>query len=175
MTQLSLPRPAADDAPAAYHGYISEVPGESIGGLLATQPDEVDRLLARLDDRAALARYAPGKWSIKEVVGHLADSERIFAYRLLRIGRGDPTPLPGFDEKAYVPAGRFDQRPLSGLLQELRTVRQGTLALVDALPSDGWTRWGEANGHRIRASALPYIIVGHTGHHLRVLRERYPV
>jgi uncharacterized damage-inducible protein DinB len=136
---------------------------------------EVESLLAPLDDRAALARYAPGKWSIKEIVGHLNDVERIFTYRLLRIARADATPLPGFEEDQYVPEGRFDQRPLANLLAEFRAVRLSTVALVDGMPEEGWPRWGEASGKRITARALIYAIVGHVTHHLNVLKERYGV
>jgi hypothetical protein len=175
MSKLSVPPPEADESKAFYHGYIAQVPGEEIGTYLETQLPELERLLAPLDEAAARFRYAPDKWSIKEVVGHLADSERIFGYRLLRIGRGDATPLPGFDENAYVPAGDFDARPLASVLGELRAVRQSTIALADGLPSGAWSRRGEASGAVISARALAYIIVGHLTHHARVLRERYRV
>lgn len=119
MTQLSIPRPAADEAAPFYHGCIAKVPGENIGEQLVDQLAELERLFGALDDTAALARYAPGKWSVKEVLGHLTDAERIFSYRLLRIGRGDATPLPGFDENSYVPAGggqrQDDHQPRSRL------------------------------------------------------------
>lgn len=173
MTQLSIPRPAADEAAPFYHGYIAKVPGENIGEQLVDQLAEVDRLFGALDDRAALARYAPGKWSVKEVLGHLTDVERIFSYRLLRIGRGDATPLPGFDENTYVPAGRFDARPLSGLLAEFRAVRLSSMALVGGIPSPAWSERGAASGKPITTRALAYILVGHVAHHLGVLRERY--
>ena len=175
MSKLSVPPPGADESKAFYHGYIAEVPGEEIGTYLETQLPELERLLAPLDEAAARFRYAPGKWSIKEVVGHLADSERIFGYRLLRIGRGDATPLSGFDENAYVPAGDFDARPLASVVGELRAVRQSTIALADGLPTGAWTRRGQASGAVVSARALAYIIVGHLTHHVRVLRERYRV
>jgi hypothetical protein len=175
MSKLSVPPPRADESKAFYHGYIAQVPGEEIGTYLETQLPELERLLAPLDEAAARFRYAPGKWSIKEVVGHLADSERIFGYRLLRIGRGDATPLPGFDENAYVPAGDFDARPLASVVGELRAVRQSTIALADGLPTGAWTRRGQASGAVVSARALAYIIVGHLTHHARVLRERYRV
>lgn len=175
MSQLTLPRPGSDESAPFYHGYIAEVPGEAIGTYLETQLTDLERLLAPLDESTARSRYAEGKWSIKEVVGHLADSERIFAYRLLRIGRGDATPLPGFDENAYVPAGDFDARPLASVVGELRAVRQGTIALAHGLPARAWPRRGEASGKVISARALAYIVVGHLTHHERVLRERYLV
>jgi uncharacterized damage-inducible protein DinB len=173
MSMLSLSRPAPDESKAFYHGYISEVPGELIGKYLVDQLDVLERLMAPLDDVAARSRYAPGKWSVKEVLGHLIDVERIFAYRLLRIARGDATPLPGFDENAYVPTGDFDARPLASLMEEFRTLRLSTIALMDGLPREGWSRKGQASGSPISTRALAYIIVGHLTHHARVLRERY--
>ncbi len=170
---LSLPRPGPDESAAFYHGYISEVPGEQIGTYLAEQLQDLERLMAPLDDVAARARYAAGKWSVKEVLGHVCDAERIFAYRLMRIARRDPTPLPGFDENAYVPAGDFDARPLGSLVGEFRALRLSTIALVDGLPPDAWDRKGQASGASVSARALAYIIVGHLAHHAGVLRERY--
>ena len=173
MSTLTIPRPAGDEAAPFYHGYIAEVHGENIGEQLRNQLTEVERLVSTVDDRGALARYAPGKWSVKEVLGHLADVERIFGYRLLRIARGDATPLPGFDENTYVPAGRFDERPLRGLLADFRAVRMSSLALVEGLPSAAWSARGAASGYAITARALAYILVGHVAHHLGVLRDRY--
>jgi hypothetical protein len=173
MSKLSMPRPGPDESAAFYHGYIAAVPGEEIGTYLEAQLGELERLLAPLDDARARWRYAPGKWSVKEVVGHLADTERIFGYRLLRVGRGDATPLPGFDENAYVPAADFDVRPLASVLRELRSVRESTITLANGLPASAWTRRGQASGAVISARALAYIIVGHLTHHARVLRERY--
>ena len=173
MSPLTIPRPAPDEAAPFYHRYIARVPGENIGEELGNQLTEVERLLSTVDDRAALARYAPGKWSVKEVLGHLTDAERIFSYRLLRIARGDATPLPGFDENTYVPAGRFDERPLRALLAGFRAVRLSSLALVEGVPSTAWSERGAASGEVITARALAYILVGHVTHHLGVLRDRY--
>lgn len=173
MSQLSLPRPAPDESAPFHHGYISEVPGEQIGKHLVEQLQDLERLMAPIDDTAARARYAAGKWSVKEVVGHVTDAERIFAYRLMRIARRDATPLAGFDENAYVPAGDFDARPLASLVGEFRALRLSTLALADGLSPDGWARRGQASGAPVSARALAYIIVGHALHHTRVLRERY--
>lgn len=173
MGATLIPRPAADEAAPFYQGYIGEVRGENIGDQLGEQVSEVERLLRPLDDTEALARYAPDKWSVKEVLGHLIDAERIFGYRLLRIARGDGTPLPGFDENAYVPAGRFDERPLKTLVAEFHAVRESSRRLVDGIPPAAWLRRGEASGKAITARALAYIMVGHVAHHLGVLRERY--
>jgi uncharacterized damage-inducible protein DinB len=173
MSPLSLPRPGADESAPFYHGYIDKVPGEQIGEYLASQLREVEQLLAPLDDAAAGFRYAPEKWSVKEVLGHICDAERIFAYRLLRIARADPTPLPGFDEDAYVPPAEFGARPIRDLVREFQAVRGSTIALVEGLPSAGWQRRGQASGKVISTRAIAYIMVGHVTHHLAVLRERY--
>jgi uncharacterized damage-inducible protein DinB len=170
---ISISRPEPDEAAPFYHGYIAKVPEGHLVDQLTQQIRDVEQWLQNVSDQEALTRYAEGKWSVKEVLGHLCDVERIFTYRLLRIARGDATQLPGFDEKAYVPAGKFDQRPLSSLLAEFRTVRLSTIALIESLPGDAWSRWGEANESPITARALAYIIVGHVAHHLGVLRTRY--
>jgi len=173
MTSLSIPLPAADEAAPYYQRYIARVPGENIGEQLIDQLAEVDRLFGALDDTAALAPYAPGKWSVKEILGHLTDVERIFSYRLLRISRGDVTPLPGFDENAYVPVADFDERSLRDLAADFHAVRVSTISLLNGLPPASWSRRGSASGNPVSARALAYIIVGHVTHHLGVLRDRY--
>ena len=175
MTALTIPRPAADEAASFYHGYIAKVTGEDIGEQLRQQLDRIEQLFRSVNDTAALYRYAPGKWSIKEVLGHLTDAERIFAYRLLRIARGDATPLAGFSENAYVPPGSFDDRTVNSLVKEFRAVRLSTVALVEGLPAVAWTRKGTASGNAVSSRALVYIIVGHVTHHLGVLEDRYRV
>src|SRR5436190_22491379 len=173
MQSGTIARPRSDETSAYFHGYIAEVAGEDIPAQLTAQLREMEKLFENVTDRDALARYAPGKWSIKEILGHLSDVERIFGYRLLRIARGDTTPMAGFDENAYVPTGRFDDRPLPMLLAEFRAVRQSTAALIEGLPAEAWERQGLANEQPISARALAYIIVGHVTHHLGVLSERY--
>ena len=117
--------------------------------------------------------YAPGKWTIKQVVGHICDAERIFAYRALRFARGDVAPLPGFDENAWMPAARFDARPLGDLAAELDAVRRATLALLRTFDADALARRGTANNKEISVRALAYVIAGHERHHVGILRERY--
>jgi len=175
MPSLSIPRPGPDEAAPFYHGYIAKVAGENILEQLVNQLAEVERLFGALDDTAALARYSPGKWSVKEVQGHLTDVERIFSYRLLRISRGDVTPLPGFDENTFVSAARFDERPLRDLASEFRAVRLSSVALGNGLPPTSWSQMGHASGNPVSARALVYIMVGHVAHHLGVLRERYGI
>jgi uncharacterized damage-inducible protein DinB len=169
---LTTPRP--DEFDPFYAGYISRV---------ANVPSPVDELVAQrarllnglspLSDEQAEYRYAAGKWSIKELVGHLSDAERIFAYRLLRIGRGDETPLPGFEENDYVRSAGAHQRPFGELLDEWAAARDATSALVRGMPAEAWERRGTANGALISARALVYIVLGHVEHHRSVLEDRY--
>lgn len=171
-----IPRPASDEHAPFYAGYVASLEdSEDAGAVLRDQLREVPERLGGLDDERAGHRYAPGKWSVREVVGHLADSERVFAYRMLRIVRGDGTPLAGFSEDDYVAAADFDDRPLAGLLEEWTAVRRATLALVETVRGEAWARRAVANGTPISARALAYALAGHTRHHLRVLAERYGV
>ena len=174
---VAIPRPGADEYAPYYGKYIDLVPEASGEGALAEllerQIEETRSALGGLPDARALHRYAAGKWSIKEVVGHVTDAERVFAYRALWIARADPTPLAGFDENAFVPPGRFDARTLSDLLGELAAVRRATVALLRGLPADAVARRGTASGKPVSVRALAYIIAGHERHHLRILKERY--
>ena len=172
---LAIARPAPDEYLEYYQKYINLVPGEDGLPALRGQIGETSRLLRSLDETKAMHRYAPGKWSVKEVVGHLADGERVFAYRALRIGRGDQTPLAGFDENTYVPAGRFDTRSLSDILHEYELVRASSLALFGSMDEEALVRRGVANGDTISVRALAWIIAGHELHHRRLLIERYGV
>ena len=166
-------RPPQDDVPEYYSRYVARVPDGDISAILATQIDDTVALLAGLADDQALHRYAPGKWSIKDVLCHMADVERVLSYRLLRFARGDVTSLPGFDENAYAPAARADDRPLPDLLAELQAVRAATVALLRGLPDDALDRPGTANGVHFSPRALAWIIAGHELHHRHILRERY--
>ena len=176
MTQASavaIPRPAANEYNPYYNTYISKVPGDDALHALESQIGPTLALLATVDETRAHHRYAEGKWSVKEVVGHLTDGERIFAYRALRFGRADFTPLPGFDENAYVPAGRFDSRSLRELAQGFGNVRAATLDLFRSLDPEALARTGAANNNPVSVRALAWIIAGHERHHLKILRERY--
>jgi DinB family protein len=170
---MNIGRPQSDEVPAHFVGYLGKVPENDPVAVLATQIDATADLLRGLSETDALKRYAPGKWSIKEIVGHLADTERIMAYRALRIARGDETPLPGFDEKAYVPPAKFDARPLADLIAEFRTVRTASLALFKSFDADAWRRRGNASGKPISVRALGYVIPGHERHHVEILNTRY--
>lgn len=166
-------RPAQHDYAPFYAGYIARVPDGDILDTLRSQQAEMQSLLSGLNDEQALYRYASGKWSIKELVGHLLDAERIFACRALRFARNDATPLPGFEEDDYVRNGGFDNRTVESLAREYGHVRHATLDLFSFLPAEAWERRGPANGVEVSVRALAWITAGHERHHLMVLRERY--
>ena len=166
-------KPGSGEFTPYYQSYIDEVPSGDVVATLEAQRKETAALLAGAAAAKADFRYAPGKWSVKEIVGHVADAERVFAYRALRFARGDATPLPGFNENAWVPAGNFGARTLADLATELAAVRDGTLALARSLDDAAAAGRGTANGKEISVRALVWITAGHERHHLRVLRERY--
>ncbi|MGQ0815384.1 MAG: DinB family protein [Gemmatimonadota bacterium] len=170
---LFLPRPVAGEYLDYYEKYIALVPDGDLVELLACNADETIALLRHQPPELADHAYAEGKWTVKQVVGHVCDAERVFTYRLLRIGRGDETPLAGFDENAYVPLGRFSERTLESLLEEFAAIRQATIALIAGLPDEAWSRSGIANNHPISARAIAYIIAGHELHHRQILVNRY--
>ena len=169
---LTLPQVPHEEAAPFYKDFLAAFPDGRVGIHLQTQAVVLEELCAGLTESGAMFRYAEGKWTIKEVIGHLLDTERVFAYRLLRISRGDPTELPGFDD-SYVPAGQFNLRSVNELVLEFTLQRASTLALVNGIPPAAWPRVGTANGFRTSARALVYVILGHTAHHCRVIRERY--
>ena len=176
QTRITLPRPKTEDFPSSYSRYIARVPDiADAGRAFEEQRERVVARLSRLTGEQASFRYEQGKWTVTEVVGHVADGERIFAYRLLRIGRGDETPLAGFDENTYVPRGAFVRRPLAEVLDEWVGVRTATISLVRGMPSEGWTHRGRANEQPITATALAYVMLGHVEHHLASLTERYRI
>lgn len=175
MNARIVGRPEPDEIPSPWIGYIQRVPEPDPVNVCAAQIEDTATLLRGLSDTEAMYRYGRGKWSVKEVVGHLCDIERIMSYRALRIARGDSTPLPGFDENAYVPAAKFDDRSLTDLVGELRTVRASTLALLRTFDADAWRRRGNANGKPVSVRALAYVIPGHERHHVEILKTRYGI
>ncbi len=166
-------RPRAEDLPDFYARYVERVPDGDLLEILESQIAETLALFEEQSDSQARFRYATGKWSIKEVIGHLIDTERVFAYRALRFARGDDTPLPGFDQDAYVAAARFDDRPLPELLDEFRTVRSASLALFRSFDETAWRARGTASARPISVRAIAYIVAGHERHHVALLREKY--
>ena len=169
--------PQADEFAPAFAGYVNRA--AAIADPLQELTGQRARLLermTRLTDDQAMFRYAPEKWTIKDLIGHLIDAERIFAFRLLWTGRGDTTPVPSFDENTFATAARADRRPVRALLDEWSIVRDGTTALAHSLPEGAWTNRGRSTtGSPLTPRALLYIILGHTEHHLHVLAERYRV
>jgi hypothetical protein len=172
-TTIAIPRPGADEHIAYYSTYIAQVPGDDALPVLASHLDSWQPSLRRLTDAQALHRYAPGKWSVKEVINHLSDGERVFAYRALRFARADATPLPGFEENEWVPAAESDRRSVAELVDELVAVRAATLALFRSLDAAALARVGTANDHAISVRALGWIMAGHVIHHQAILRDRY--
>lgn len=143
--------------------------------VLQKQRYDVLQLFGRVSENEADFAYAPGKWSIKEVLGHMNDTERIMAYRALCIARGEQNSLPGFDENDYVAHAFFHERTLAGLLEEHKVVREATIALFDSMAPAAYPRLGNANGSPVSVAALAFIIAGHERHHLNILKERYLV
>lgn len=167
-------RPGPDEHNEYYTRYIARVPdGVDLLAVLAEQRDATVALLSGVPADRRSYRYAPGKWTVKEVVGHLSDCERIFAYRALTIARGDATPLPGFEESEYVPFARCDELSLDQLAEEWAAGRNASIAMFRNLPAEAWTRRGSANGSGISVRALAFIIAGHELHHRETLRTRY--
>jgi hypothetical protein len=166
-------RPAPSEYVPYYHSYVSLVPDGDILATLARQCRETFELLGDIPESHAGFRYAPGKWSIREMVGHLIDGERIFAYRALRFARNDSAPLHGFDEEEYIRNAAFDTIPLPELAREYRLVREATVLLFKHLEPAAWDRTGIANNGEASVRAIAWIMAGHELHHLKVLRERY--
>jgi hypothetical protein len=173
MSHLIIPRPEPGEFAPYYTRYIEAVPDGDLLLLLEEGAEEVLNLLRAFGEERAGHRYAPGKWSVKEVVGHVADTERVFAYRALRFARGDATPLPGFEQDAYVMAAGFDRRSLADLAEEFADVRKATLKLLAGFDAPALMRSGVASGHPLTTRAAAWIIAGHEQHHAQVLRERY--
>lgn len=176
QVMIAIARPEADEYDDWLAGYVARITdAESILSVLDAQVGQLADRLGQLPEDRGDFRYAPNKWSIKEVIGHLSDTERVFAYRALRIGRGDLTALTGFDDQSYVPEMGSEDRSLTDMVDEWEAVRRATLALYQGLPEAAWQRLGLASGAPISVRALAYIIAGHTRHHLETLEARYGV
>ena len=155
------------------HTYISQVPEGDIIKILENQLEETQQLLKGLSERKALYRYAPDKWSIKEIIGHVIDVERVFAYRALNIARNDKSELPGMEQDDYVKFAKFDDLPLTDLLEQFRHVRRSNIFLFKSFDEEMQMRKGIASGCEFTVRTFPFIIAGHEKHHQTVLRERY--
>lgn len=166
-------RPSPDEYAPYYHKYVAEVPAGDVLATLAEQGVAAGDLWAGLDEARAGRRYAPGKWSVKEVLGHLLDTERVFTLRALWFARGDAGPLPSMEQDAWVAAGRFDERRIADLAAEYAVLRRASLLLFRNLDEGALARRGVASGREITVRAFPWLIAGHERHHLAVVRERY--
>lgn len=173
MENIAHARPGADEYAPYYSKYISRVPEGDVISILSQQLESTLAVLRNITEEQANSRYAEGKWSIKELIGHLTDSERIFGYRALRFARNDQTPLPGFEQDDYVANAGFDKCSLSNLVEELEHVRRSNLSLLRNLDAEAWQRRGDANSQEVSVRALAYIIAGHETHHMEILRTRY--
>jgi len=173
MRSLSPSAPQSSEYDSYYSRYISLVPQGDIVSLLAQQAEDTAEALSQLSERAASFRYAPGKWTIKQVLGHVIDCERVFAYRALRIARDDRTPLEGFEQDDYVVHGPFAALSLAQLVEEFTAVRRATVLLFRHLTPDVWDRRGSADNKEMTVRGAAYIIAGHELHHRRILEEKY--
>ncbi len=175
MSEPRLVRPAPEEiAPHARAHYVDLVPDGDITKQLSDQVNETLALLRSVDeDRASRFTYAPGKWTIKQIVNHLSDTERIFAYRALRLARKDATPLPGFEQDDFVNAAASHDRTLQSLLEEFRVARESTVHLYRSLSGESWMQRGSVNGNLISVRGIAFTTAGHELHHRKILQERY--
>lgn len=172
-TTLTIVRPRPGEYAPHYERYISLVQDENILTTLDHQRRQTMTLLSCRDERDGNFRYAPDKWSAKEVLGHVCDTERIFAYRALRISRADTTPMEGFEQDDYVRNGPFAQAPMAEMIEDYIAVRRATITLLRNLDEAAWLRRSTANKNEVSVRALAYIIAGHELHHRRILEEKY--
>jgi len=173
MPHAILSRPDATEYAPYYGKYISLIPEGDLIKIMNEQFDHTLATLGNVSETQSLARYEPGKWSIKEVIGHLVDTERIMSYRALRIARGDETPIPGFEQDDYVRAANFDARPFAEIMNEFQAVRQATLTLFRSFDEAALSRRGTASDLAVSARALTHIVAGHERHHINVLQMKY--
>ncbi|MGA2131593.1 MAG: DinB family protein [Bryobacteraceae bacterium] len=169
----TIATPEASEYAVYYGRYVSLVPGDDVVAALEDQPRETVGLLAMLTEEQGDFRYAPGKWSIKEMLGHVIDAERVFSYRALRFARADETPLASFEQDDYVRHANFSASGLTDLIEEFVCVRRATVCLFRSLSPEAWMRRGGASGNPVSVRALAYIIAGHELHHRRELNQKY--
>ena len=165
--------PETDEFDPYYQGYISQVPSEGLFPMLDAQDADLRSLVGELTEDRGSHSYAEGKWTIKELLSHIIDGERIFSYRLLRISRGDMTPIEGFEQDGYIENSNANNRTFADLLDEFSSQRRSNMILMRNLTEDGWHRKGIANGVEISVRALAYIMAGHVRHHQNILADRY--
>ena len=168
-----MSRPERTEAAEYYFTYIDRIQQDDIVGAMESQLEDVGKFLASISEEKSLLRYAPEKWSIRQVLSHLNDTERAFAFRALWFGRDFHDPLASFDQNISVNAARADEYSWASHVSEFRDIRRSTLALFRKLPSEAWKRSGVASGNTVSVRALAFIIAGHVSHHVAILEERY--
>jgi uncharacterized damage-inducible protein DinB len=168
-----MTRPAPDEAAPYYARYIDRIAGDDVVAVLAGQAEETLALLRGISEERSRHRYASGKWSLRELLSHLTDAERVFAYRALWFARGFDTELPSFDQDVAAAAAHADAVAWAAHVEDFAAVRRASVALFRNLPAEAWSRGGIASGNRVTVRALAYIIAGHEAHHVAVLKERY--
>ncbi len=175
MSLMKNARPRPDEYDAAFERYVSRVPETDILAALEAQPAEMAAAFRSVPPAREEYRYAPGKWTIRGVLGHILDAERVFGYRALCISRGEKTSLPAFEEDDYAARAGHDLRPIASLLDEYATLRKSHVLMLRHVDDDAWTRFGTANALPVTPRAIAYILVGHPRHHMAVLAEKYGV
>jgi uncharacterized damage-inducible protein DinB len=170
---LVIARPQSGEYAPYYERYISLIEDNDILATLDRQRREMVLLLSGLSEEQGDFRYAPEKWSAKQVLGHVCDTERVFAYRALRISRGDATPMEGFEQDDYVKNGPFARHVIAEVIEDYIAVRRATISLLRSLEEAAWSRRGVANQNEVTVRALAYTIAGHEAHHRRILEEKY--
>jgi hypothetical protein len=166
-------RPQPNEAASYYSIYIDRVPGDDVVAALAAQLDETSAFLSDISEEKSLHRYAPDKWSMRELIGHVNDTERVFMFRAMWFARGYTDPLPSFDQEVAFQAAESDKVSWASHIDEFRAIRAATLAFCRHLPKEAWMRSGVASDNSVTVRALAYITAGHVAHHVGILRERY--
>lgn len=173
MKNLTVSRPEKDEYNEFYAGYVSQVKNEQILQELETQISDLNEIFASVSEEKSLFAYAEGKWTIKQVLGHIIDAERVFSYRIFRISRRDETPLETFDENEYIANSNFNERTIAEMIEEFSLLRRANLLLLNNFPESTWLLRGTASGFPVSVRALAYIMFGHAEHHAKILQERY--
>jgi hypothetical protein len=175
MENPMIDRPGEGEHNPYYSKYINLITEKDVLEVLGKQPAEIQQLCVSVSANRETYAYAPGKWTVRQVIGHMTDAERVFGYRAFRISRGDGTPLSGFDENVFVERSPYDGVPAKDLAEEFALVRAGNLAFFRQLDASCWPLKGTANNSPISVRALAYIMAGHVRHHQKGLRENYGV
>jgi hypothetical protein len=170
---IMITKPPTTEHPEYYNAYIQEVPQNDLLEALTSALEAYREFFKALPSEKADYRYAAGKWTVKEVLAHVNDGERVFAYRALSFARNDQNELPGFDEEKWAPESNASERSLADILEEHEAIRRSTIALFKSFTDEMLSRSGIANGKRISVCSIGFVIAGHAQHHLKVLRERY--